>query len=110
MGVLTSWSARAKQVLEGPPQSGSEQAPDPIEARAAAWALDVLVMIALAMITMQVVSNLAVVGGLGVAFGLIAIFVIQWWYFALAEYFWAGRTVGKRLVGLRVVDERGLRI
>lgn len=38
---------------------------------------------------------------------IVAVFLVQWWYAALAEWRF-GRTLGKRLCGLRVVDARGL--
>ncbi|MDF1811706.1 MAG: RDD family protein [Verrucomicrobiales bacterium] len=48
------------------------------------------------------VSDLS--SGLMILFG----FVIGMLYGAFLEWIWKGRTVGKRLLGLRVVDERGL--
>ncbi|MFC0300008.1 RDD family protein [Virgibacillus soli] len=38
---------------------------------------------------------------------IIAIFVIQWGYFILYEYFSGGRTVGKNIMGIRVIQENG---
>ena len=40
-------------------------------------------------------------------FFLITIFVINWGYFFALEYFWGGKTVGKRLLGIRVMQENG---
>jgi uncharacterized RDD family membrane protein YckC len=37
-------------------------------------------------------------------------FVLSLIYFMAFEWFWRGQTVGKRLLGLRVVDARGLRL
>jgi len=51
-----------------------------------------------------------VAGGFAVALMSIAVFLVQWWYSALAEWWTGGRTVGKMIVGLRTLDERGLRI
>ncbi len=45
-------------------------------------------------------------GGLSV----ILYFVLTLVYAALAEWFWRGQTIGKRVLGLRVVDARGLRL
>ncbi len=38
---------------------------------------------------------------------IIAIFVLNWGYFFALEYFWGGKTVGKRLLGIRVMQENG---
>ncbi|WP_248924161.1 RDD family protein [Paenibacillus hamazuiensis] len=35
------------------------------------------------------------------------VFIVQYAYFWLSEYFWGGRTVGKRAVGLRVIQDNG---
>jgi uncharacterized RDD family membrane protein YckC len=45
----------------------------------------------------------------GISTGLasIAFFLIQWGYFAVSEALWSGRTLGKKVVGLRVVREDG---
>ncbi|ENH96440.1 RDD domain containing protein [Gracilibacillus halophilus YIM-C55.5] len=43
-------------------------------------------------------------------FMIILLFVINFGYFIFSEYFWAGRTVGKRLLGIRVIQENGHRI
>ncbi|MGG4166586.1 RDD family protein [Rossellomorea vietnamensis] len=40
-------------------------------------------------------------------FVLITIFVINWGYFFALEYFWGGKTVGKRMLGIRVMQENG---
>ncbi|CAN7558692.1 RDD family protein [Rossellomorea sp. LjRoot5] len=40
-------------------------------------------------------------------FFLITIFVINWGYFFALEYFWGGKTVGKRMLGIRVIQENG---
>ncbi|WP_201714873.1 RDD family protein [Rossellomorea arthrocnemi] len=38
---------------------------------------------------------------------IIALFVLNWGYFFALEYFWGGKTVGKRLLGIRVMQENG---
>lgn len=38
---------------------------------------------------------------------IILLFVVNWGYFFALEYFWAGKTVGKRLLGIRVMQENG---
>lgn len=47
-----------------------------------------------------------VVSGLG----LVVLFLVSWFYAAAFEVFWAGRTPGKALLGLRVVRSDGARI
>lgn len=81
-----------------------------IPSRALAWGLDVLVMIALVAAIVRVMSMLEIAGGFATALGIFAIFLVQWWYGALTEWWLGGQTIGKRIVGLRVLDERGLRI
>jgi uncharacterized RDD family membrane protein YckC len=81
-----------------------------VPSRAAAWAIDQLVQLAILVAAMRVVSALGMAGGFAVALGFVALFLVQWWYFALSEWAWAGRTLGKRALGLRAVDARGLRI
>ena len=38
---------------------------------------------------------------------IIALFVLNWGYFFTLEYFWGGKTVGKHLLGIRVIQENG---
>ncbi|QGH33028.1 RDD family protein [Gracilibacillus salitolerans] len=38
---------------------------------------------------------------------IIIILLLQFGYFIFFEYFWGGRTIGKRLLGIRVVQENG---
>ena len=47
------------------------------------------------------------VGDVLLAIGLISVFLIQWGYFVAFELVWEGQTPGKKLLGLRVVDEAG---
>lgn len=82
-----------------------------LASRALAWGVDVIVMFVLIAIAMRVTSELvSVAGGLATALLFVAIFLVQWWYGALLEWLWGGQTVGKRIVGLRTLSERGVRI
>ena len=47
---------------------------------------------------------------LAAAFQVIAYFVVSIGYGILTEWYWRGQTVGKRLLRLRVLDERGLKL
>jgi uncharacterized RDD family membrane protein YckC len=44
------------------------------------------------------------------AFQILAYFVVSIGYGILAEWFWRGQTIGKRMLRLRVLDERGLKL
>jgi uncharacterized RDD family membrane protein YckC len=45
--------------------------------------------------------------GVGSAVIFVWVFVLQWGYFLLFEWLWAGQTPGKRLMGIRVIQEQG---
>ncbi|WP_163539432.1 RDD family protein [Gracilibacillus sp. YIM 98692] len=45
-----------------------------------------------------------------IAIFIILVFVINFGYFIFLEYIWAGRTIGKRMLGIRVIQENGHRI
>jgi len=82
-----------------------------VSSRALAWLVDVLVMLTLIAVALQVIGSLvSVAGGLATALTLVAVFLVQWWYTALLEWLWGGQTIGKRIVGLRTLNERGVRI
>jgi uncharacterized RDD family membrane protein YckC len=82
-----------------------------VGSRAVAWLVDVLVMGALTVATVQLGSAvMPVAGGFANALVFVVIFLIQWWYSALLEWRWGGQTIGKRLVGLRTLSDRGVRI
>lgn len=79
--------------------------------RAVAWVIDVFVMFMLIFVASIVATSLAVISeGLGLALLSILVFLVQWWYGAILEWRWGGRTIGKRVVGLRVLGEDGLGI
>jgi uncharacterized RDD family membrane protein YckC len=46
-------------------------------------------------------------GGVGAAIGLVAFFVISWFYGGLFEALWNGQTPGKRLMQIRVLSSDG---
>ncbi len=74
--------------------------------RAAAFVLDLLFMI-VGIIVLAIMVGLAGGGPWMEAFLLIAAFVIRNFYFVVQETKWQGLTLGKRIVGIRVVDARG---
>ncbi len=51
-----------------------------------------------------------VLAGVGLAAGIVGVFLLWYGYFTWTEWRWNGQTVGKRLLDLRVIDERGFAI
>lgn len=87
--------------------------------RCLALGIDFAIVLALSILLTQVVAALQIMAsaipGIGKVlqdFGTGAIIVMQFLvatgYGMLTEWLWSGRTVGKRLLKLRVIDERGL--
>ena len=79
--------------------------------RALAWAVDAAAIGVASSITAKVSQALSVVSAdLANALGLGLYFVISMGYGIVLEWRWRGQTLGKRLLGLRVVDAQGLRL
>jgi uncharacterized RDD family membrane protein YckC len=79
--------------------------------RAMAFAVDLILMTAVTQCAVWLLLPLGFVAeSAASALWIIAGFVIQWGYGALSEWRFAGRTAGKRLHGLAVVDASGLRL
>ncbi len=79
--------------------------------RAFSYAIDVALLIVLvgaAVLTSLLLSLGSIGGGIGLA--LVAYFAIVWGYSAFCEAVFNGQTLGKRLVGIRVVSDRGIPI
>ena len=79
--------------------------------RAGALILDLVIMI-VALIVLAVLASLALGGRFASDSWLkplivVALFLIQNFYFAFFELRWQGWTPGKRIVGIRVIDARG---
>jgi uncharacterized RDD family membrane protein YckC len=82
--------------------------------RSAAMIIDQVILtlanIALILLLILATSNNIFVlmdsGWLGAIF-LILVFVINWGYFFAGEYFFNGKTIGKRVIGIRVIQENG---
>ncbi len=80
-----------------------------LASRAVAWLLDVAAMGALIQVASIVVSLLGwVLGELASALMLLAVFLVQWWYAAIAEWRFSGKTLGKWALGIRTIDASGL--
>lgn len=82
-----------------------ELRPAGLTARFYAFALDGLIRLA---IMYAAAIALTVFGGLGLAFWLILIFGLEWFYPVAFELTPSGATPGKRVFGLRVVMDNGL--
>lgn len=79
--------------------------------RALAWLLDRMIILA---VFLALGMSLAwILGGLGQLLSvttLLLYFVLDWGYMVLFESLWAGQTPGKRTLGLRVLQEGGVRV
>ena len=82
-----------------------------IGARAFALLVDYAVMGALMVAAVVAAMALGVIGeGVAAAFYFVAAFAVQWGYGALCEWRFEGQTLGKRIVGIRVMRAEGTRI
>ncbi len=84
-----------------------ELRPAGIPARFCAFLIDQLIVIAIYYVSALVAMLL---GGVGIAFWLILIFVLTWFYPVVFELGRKGATPGKRAMGLKVVMDNGLPI
>ena len=78
--------------------------------RTLAWLIDFLLMLFLwgAGFLFFVLTPLeAVMPGMGDALALLWIFAVYWGYFLLFEWLWNGQTLGKRALGIRVIQRKG---
>lgn len=76
-----------------------------------AWLLDVACAYMIAKISGIIVNLLGFIStDISQALSIIIFFAINIGYAILLEWYWNGQTLGKRVVGLRVMDIRGLRL
>lgn len=76
-----------------------------------AWAIDGFCIAAiLTVVNLVLAFAVILTGGLAIAFGVLAYFVISIGYGIFLEWAWRGQTVGKRVLRLRVVDVEGMRL
>lgn len=79
--------------------------------RMLAFVIDIGVVIAIGTVAQKILGPLGFFGqDFFDAIKVVSYFVISLAYMALAEWLWRGQTVGKRLLGLRVVDAGGFRL
>ncbi len=76
-----------------------------------AWLLDALIVAGVSMAIMMGLSVVMVAfPGVASALGAVIFFLVEWGYSIALETVWSGRTVGKRALSLRVIQESGVRI
>lgn len=76
-----------------------------------AWLLDVACVYVIAKIAGTMVNLLGFIStDISQALSIIIFFAINIGYAIMLEWYWNGQTLGKRVVGLRVMDIRGLRL
>ncbi len=82
-----------------------------LASRGLAFGVDVAVMGSLLQLAALAASPLQWFSGSAASAAiLVAGFVVQWWYGALCEWRFAGRTCGKWLMGIAARDQAGLRL
>jgi len=69
------------------------------------WAVAVIGLLIVASIVMPNIDNVGEKWAIGIVIFLF--FLLRWGYFTLFEAFWDGRTPGKRLVKIRVIQKSG---
>lgn len=80
-------------------------------ARGAAVFIDYMVVaVIMNAISVALVPMAAFLPDMGTGMSILLFFAIQLLYAMTLEWFWGGRTIGKRLFQLRVIDDRGLRL
>jgi uncharacterized RDD family membrane protein YckC len=80
-------------------------------ARCLAWVVDLLVTVLLWMLVVRLFQPaMILLPDIASALMTLALFIVYIGYGLAFEWLWRGQTLGKRLVGLRVVDADGLRL
>lgn len=79
--------------------------------RLLAWLLDSLLVITTTSVLLTALSiPLAFTPGLASALSFVTYFLVDWGYAMALETAWSGQTLGKRALGLRVIQQSGVRI
>ena len=77
--------------------------------RALAWMIDCVVLVGLNwVVSLLMLPLLALSFSWAIAAQVLTLFIITTFYGVILEWLWRGQTVGKRVLKLRVMDERGL--
>ncbi|WP_404456760.1 RDD family protein [Virgibacillus necropolis] len=71
--------------------------------------VSVLVIVGMSFVEFDQMSLLSLpeLSSLPIAIAIILIFLINWGYFFVVEYFSGGRTIGKKMLGIRVIQDNG---
>lgn len=72
------------------------------------WAISALVILSLVFVMnadMKIIGN--GITSWPVAIAIISLFILHWGYFFVLEYFSGGRTIGKKIIGIRVIQDNG---
>lgn len=76
--------------------------------RGCAYLLDLAIRLGVVLALSMMLSMTAfAVPGLSLGLLLLVLFVIEWGYYVVSEGFFHGKSIGKHLLGLRVIQERG---
>lgn len=76
-----------------------------------AWLLDGLIVVVGSMFVLTLISVvMAAFPGFASALGIVIYFMVDWGYAITLETAWSGQTIGKRALGIRVIQESGVRI
>ncbi len=76
-----------------------------------AWVVDaLLVLLGTSMLLTGLSLVMIAFPGFASALGLVVYFLVDWGYAIALETAWSGQTVGKRILGLRVIQRSGVRI
>lgn len=76
-----------------------------------AWLIDTVVAFILAFVVLIGLSlALTAFPGFASAVGFVVWFLVDWGYMIVLESIWSGQTIGKRALGLRVLQESGVRV
>jgi uncharacterized RDD family membrane protein YckC len=79
--------------------------------RALAWMIDAACIMACFQLSKVAITLLGIIcSDFSAAASIMVFFVLRTGYAVLMEWYWRGQTVGKRVLGIRVMDVNGLRL
>lgn len=81
-----------------------------LSSRMLAVVLDHLIILALLLVVWLVVLSTGMLMIITAAIGLLVSFILYFGYFTYFEWKWTGQTPGKRVLDLRVIDDRGINV
>jgi uncharacterized RDD family membrane protein YckC len=79
--------------------------------RSLAWMLDACCVLVAYQAANVLISLMGIISSdISLAFATVTFFIIRTGYGIIMEWYWQGQTIGKRFLGLRVMDLNGLRL